>query len=387
MNKKSILLAACAAVLGLATGCAAPAAPQPPSLRLPQPVNNLSAVRKGNRVVLTWSPPTVTTDRQPIHWPTTSRLCRVVNQFPINQCGEAVAQIASSDLASSSPSGRRPVVSYEDLLPAALIASPDATSLHQATYAIEVVNQRGRSAGLSNQVLIPLVPTAAPPTAFRATLDAQGPLLHWDNASSFAPASNLSCVLRIYRRGGQAPALPSLGSHPASGSRPPAPPEFALIGEQPCQPGPGEARDTSFEWEQEYDYKAAAVTVLAQPGHPAVEVGGDDSSQVHLLTHDIFPPAVPGGLQAVFSSVGQKPFIDLTWAPDTESDLAGYIVYRRTAASAFTVVSDVLKSPAWRDTDVHPGQKYFYTVTAVDVRGNQSAQSAPAAETVPLEVR
>jgi len=383
MNKNSILLAACAAVLGLATGCAAPAAPQPPSLRLPQSVNNLSAVRKGNRVVLTWSPPTVTTDRQPIHWPTTTRVCRVVNQFPINQCGEAVTQIRSSDLASSAPSARRPVVSYEDVLPASLISPLDASSLHQATYAIEVVNQRGRSAGLSNQVRIPLVPTAAPPTGFRVTLDAQGPLLHWDNEPGFAPTSNLSCVLRIYRRGGQAPA----STKPGVSRHAPVAPEFALIGEQPCQPGSGEARDTSFEWEQEYDYKAAAVTVIAQPGHPAVEVEGADSSLVHLLTHDIFPPAVPSGLQAVFSSVGQKPFIDLTWAPDTESDLAGYIVYRRTADSAFTVVSDVLKSPAWRDSDVRPGQQYFYTVTAVDVRGNQSAQSAPAAETVPLEVR
>jgi hypothetical protein len=384
MKTNSILLAACAALLGLATGCAAPGAPQPPSLRLPQTVNNLSALRHGNRVVLTWSPPTESTDRQPIHWPTTTRVCRVVNQFPINQCGDAVAQIPASDLASSAPGARRPVVSYEDVLPAALIAPPDQVSqnasLNQATYALEVINQRGRSAGLSNQVRIPLVPTAPPPTDFHAMLDAQGPLLQWDNASSFAPASGISCVLRIYRRAPGA-LQPSAVHHIHSA------PEYALIAEQPCQTGPGEARDSSFEWEQEYDYKAAAVTVVAQPGHPAVEVEGDDSSPAHLVTHDVFPPAVPSGLQAVYSSVGQKPFIDLSWAPDTESDLAGYIVDRRTAASDFVVVSDVLKSPAWRDTDVQPGQQYFYAVSAVDVRGNQSAQSVPASETVPLEVR
>ena len=201
MKKTSILLAACAALLALAAGCASPGAPQPPSLRLPQTVNNLSAVRQGNRVVLTWSPPTVTTDHQPIRWPTTTRVCRVANQFPINQCGDPVALIPASELASSTPAARRPVVAYEDVLPAALIAPANAASLNQATYAIEVVNQRGRSAGLSNQVRIPLVPTVPPPTGFRATLDAQGPLLQWDNASTFAPTSNLSCVLRIYRRG------------------------------------------------------------------------------------------------------------------------------------------------------------------------------------------
>ena len=388
MNKTSILLAACAAVLALAPGCASPGAPQPPSLRLPQTVNNLTAVRQGNRVVLTWSPPTVTTDHQPIRWPTTTRVCRVVNQFPINQCSEPVAQIPASDLASSATSARRPVVSYEDLLPAALIPQ-QVTAQNQATYALEVVNQRGRSAGLSNQVRIPLVPTMPPPTGFRATLDAQGPLLQWDNASSFTPTSDVSCVLRIYRRGGHASATggPSVGQHPSAVRRPPAQPEFALIAEQPCQPGPGEARDTSFEWEQEYDYKAAAITIIAAPGRPAVEVEGDDSAQAHLVTHDIFPPAVPSGLQAVFSSVGQKPFIDLTWAPNTESDLAGYIVYRRTGTAPFAAASGVLNSPAWRDADVHPGQQYFYAVAAVDVRGNQSAPSAPASETVPQEVR
>ena len=119
-----------------------------------------------------------------------------------------------------------------------------------------------------------------------------------------------------------------------------------------------------------------------------IEVEGDDSNLVHLMAHDVFPPAVPSGLQAVFSSVGQKPFIDLTWAPNTESDLAGYIVYRRSDGSSFVAVSTApIKAPAWRDNDVHPGQKYYYTVAAVDVRGNHSAQSAPAEESVPLEVR
>jgi hypothetical protein len=46
-----------------------------------------------------------------------------------------------------------------------------------------------------------------------------------------------------------------------------------------------------------------------------------------------------------------------------------------------------LKAPAWRDNDVQPGKTYYYTVAAIDVRGNQSVPSDPAEETVPLEVR
>lgn len=364
MKKNSILFAICCCGLALAFGCAAPGVPQPPSLRLPVIVDNLSAIRKGNRVILTWSPPTETTDHQSMRWPTTTRICRVLNQFPINDCGDVVKEIKTSDLVSMLPEARRPVVSFDDVLPPALIAAQN-----QATYAIEVINQRGHSAGLSNQVRTSLVPTPPPPGEFRATLDAQGPLLEWNVQSFAAPLPGVTCHLRIYRRAG-------------------AKTDFSLNSEQPCRHGEGEARDANFEWEQEYDYKIASVTVLTVPGRAAVEVEGGDSELVHLSAHDIFPPAVPSGLQAVFSSVGQKPFIDLTWAPNTESDLTGYVVYRRTAASAFIAVSAALiKAPAWRDNDVRPGQKFYYTVSAVDVRGNQSAQSAPAEELVPLEVR
>jgi hypothetical protein len=368
MMKNLILPAVCCCALALAVGCASPGVPQPPSLRLAVAVDNLSAVRKGDRVVLSWSPPTGTTDRQPIRWPTTTLVCRVLNQFPINVCGEVVKRIKSTELTSAMSAGRRPVVTFEDVLPAELIGSQN-----QATYAIEVINQRGQAVGLSNQVRAWLAPTAPPPTQFRATLDAQGPLLEWNvstnPANSPAPSSGISYRLRIYRRG-----------HGKN--------EFALIGEQPFRPGAGEARDSDFEWEQEYDYKIASVTVLAVAGKPEVEVEGNDSGLVHVRAHDTFPPAIPSGLQAVFSSVGQKLFIDLSWAPNTESDLAGYIVYRRTGGSGFVAVSTApIKAPAWRDYDVHPGQKYYYTVAAVDVRDNRSAQSAPAEESVPQEVR
>jgi hypothetical protein len=364
MMKNSILIAVCCCGLAVAAGCAAPGAPQPPSLRLPVAVDNLSAVRKGNRVVLTWSPPTETTDHQASRWPTITRICRVLNQFPTNLCGEVVKEIKASELVSVLPAARRPVVSFEDVLPPSLIAAQN-----QATYAIEVVNQRGHSAGLSNQVRTALVPTAPPPTGFRATVDAQGPLLSWNVQTSLAVAPGISYRLRIYRR--------------ARGKN-----DFAMVSEQPYRLGKDEAHESNFEWEQQYDYKIAAVTVLEVPERPTVEVEGDESELVHLTVHDIFPPAVPGGLQAVFSSVGQKPFIDLTWAPNTESDLAGYVVFRRTAASTFVAVSEVpLKAPAWRDNDVHPGRKYYYTVAAVDLRGNQSEQSAPAEESVPVEVR
>ena len=59
--------------------------------------------------------------------------------------------------------------------------------------------------------------------------------------------------------------------------------------------------DQTFEWEKNYEYRATVVTVVAAPGKPEVEVEGDDTPTVAVFAHDIFPPAVPTGLQAVFS--------------------------------------------------------------------------------------
>jgi fibronectin type 3 domain-containing protein len=89
-------------------------------------------------------------------------------------------------------------------------------------------------------------------------------------------------------------------------------------------------------------------------------------------------------LQAVFSGEGQKPFIDLLWAPDSEGDLAGYNVYRREDGGApFKVNSEPVKTSAYRDFAVLPGKKYFYLITAVDLRGNESGRSEEASEQVP----
>jgi hypothetical protein len=145
-----------------------------------------------------------------------------------------------------------------------------------------------------------------------------------------------------------------------------------------------ELLDQTAEWEKNNYYRAAVVTVVSAPGKPEVEIQGDDTLVVQVFTHDIFPPAVPSGLQAVFSGVGQAAFVDLVWAPDTDADLAGYNVYRHEEGQEPIRISlELLKTSAFRDTNVVSGKKYFYAVSAVDLRGNESAKSEEASEAVP----
>src|SRR2546427_9411147 len=115
-----------------------------------------------------------------------------------------------------------------------------------------------------------------------------------------------------------------------------------------------------------------------------MDVEGDDSAPVKVSPHDVCPPAVPTGLQAVFSGVGQAPFIDLVWAPVTDADLAGYNVYRHEEGrQAVKINSEGVKTPAFRDSNVAGGKKYFYSVSRVALRGDERARPEGAAGSVP----
>jgi fibronectin type 3 domain-containing protein len=159
-----------------------------------------------------------------------------------------------------------------------------------------------------------------------------------------------------------------------------------MVSEMPAGNEAMKLIDGGIEWEKKYDYWVIPVTIWQVSQTQKGEVEGDDSPTVAILAHDSFPPAAPSGLQAVFSGVRQQAFIDLTWTPNTEQDLAGYNIYRHTAdTQPLKINRDVVKSPAFRDNAVQPGMKYFYSVSAVDLRGNESGRSPEASETVPQQ--
>ncbi len=282
-------------------------------------------------------------------------------------CREVVKQLTPAEMTSqSSATGSKPRVIYEDVLPQQAIGSQN-----YAGYAIEVLNSLGKSAGLSNQVPISLAPTLPAPADLRVEVTSSGPLLHWTGTS----LSQLSSALqqykfsyRIYRRV-------------------PGQPNYLLIGDTQLDGPDYVAPDNNFEWEKTYEYKIAPVTgIPAVSGRQPTEIEGDDSPIVTATVHDSFPPAAPTGLQAVYSGAGRKPFIDLTWAPNLESDLAGYLVYRHESSQPSVVLNqELVKAPAYRDEAVEPGHTYFYSVQAVDERGNKSDPSQETSETIPKE--
>jgi hypothetical protein len=339
--------------------CAQTGPPLPPSLELPRPPSDLRASRKGNAVTLAWSEPTLTTDRQSVRSLGPTRICRTT-AAEMTQCGNPVGELAAPhELPSRSKQTKRQT--FTDSLPPTV---HEQNPTGEVTYAVEVLNRDGRGAGLSNRTHVAAVPTLPPPNDLTVDLTADGAVVTWTSAGETTDARGVQHRYRIYRR------------DETSG-------KDAVAGEVAAgEAGPGRFVDSTFEWEKAYLYRITAVSIVTRPGGD-MQVEGEDSSAVRVVAHDVFPPAVPTGLQAVASGEGQKPFVDLIWAPVTSADLAGYNVYRRNATGAPAKVnSELVKSPAYRDSAVAAGTAYVYSVSAVDARGNESAKSEEAGEQV-----
>jgi hypothetical protein len=352
-------LIACVGMLVWMAGCASPGAPQPPSLQLPARVDDLAATRKGDRVLLTWSPPTQTSDHENIKHAGKTEICRSLDVKPMLNCGLPVGTLSDAQMEHWTKGSIAARNDYTDTLP------PSQNPLGFATYALNDLNPRGKSVGLSNQVKVSLAPTLPAPGGVQAKVTPDGVLLGWTEVPKAAANPALSYLYRVFRRTEGKEKKPEV-----------------IVGEVPV--GQTSFLDRNVEWESNYTYRIAPITKVQPPGGEAIEVEGDDLPQVSVQAHDVFPPAVPAGLQAVFSGVGQKPFIDLTWAPNLEPDLAGYNVYRHEAGEAPAKVnSELVKTPSFRDNGVEPGHEYHYSVSAVDQRGNESERSEETSEKVP----
>jgi hypothetical protein len=360
MNTFRKLIAVLAGCLILAS-CAQTGPPIPPSLELPKAVMDLRASRKGNSVTLMWTEPERTTDRRTVRYLGPTRICRTL-ESELNVCGTPLALVPPAPKRPAGSQAGGNTQTYIDKLPEDRLEQNPTADL---TYAVEVFNEDKRSAGLSNRVRVPAVPMVAAPPDFSAQLAGDGVVLSWTSPGETSQLREVQHRYRIYRRD-------------EAGRK------DAVAGEVPAdEAGAVHFLDSGLEWERAYLYRVTVVSIVNRSGTEE-QVEGEDSSPVRIVAHDVFPPAVPAGLQAVYSGEGQEPFVDLIWAPVTNGDLAGYNIYRREEnTSAVKLNSGLVKSPAYRDSAIGPSKTYWYSVSAVDARGNESARSEEASETVP----
>jgi hypothetical protein len=363
----------------LATGCGTPGTPLPPSLHLPDPVTDLTAVRNGDRVSLTWTMPKKNTEKILLKGDIAVRICR-------KEANEACATAPGNLMLAPGVQG-----TFTDTLPSAKAAGTPRV----LDYFVELKNQRGRSAGLSNpaQVLAGAAPAAV--TGLSAKVRKGGVALRWD-AETGIPQQPENVVIRLHRK----LLTPQTGTKPKQESglpaAPPEPLEQTLLVDVAAQSSsteagtPGQTGDRALDKDVRfghvYEYRAQRIARVTVEGK-TLELAGPLSEPLRVETLDVFPPAVPTGLAAVATAADAQTgaSIDLSWQPVADADLAGYAVFRREGDGAWQQISPTapVVGPGFHDANVQPGHTYRYAVTAIDQGGHVSARSVETEETVP----
>jgi hypothetical protein len=168
------------------------------------------------------------------------------------------------------------------------------------------------------------------------------------------------------------PAEVRLRAAPASGQ------------DAPFRPDAGGTLDPTARRGESYTYTAQRVRRVRVEGHD-LELRSVACAPVTVAMRDTFPPRPPVGVEAIAGALGGAMGIDLSWVPNTEEDLAGYLVYRQevSAVEAVLLTPAPVPQPAFRDAGAVAGHSYRYMVVAVDTAGNRSAPSAAATEEMP----
>ena len=252
-----------ALTLALLTGCGSPGAPAPPSLNLPAPVQDLTAVRSENSVQLTWTTPTRSTDHVVLKHPISAEICRKLDSGPC-------AAIATVSFKPGQPAN------YMDHLPVDLERGP----ARLLTYEVNPRNHARKSAGSSNPAISAAGMAPAALTGLTAQVRRDGVLLSWHPATETetATASQTSIVFSIQRK------LMATGNTAHATS--PQAANVELVVHVPGDTDPGHALDETAQPNQKYQYVVGRVATLTLAGH-SIQVHGQPSDPIAVPTADV----------------------------------------------------------------------------------------------------
>jgi hypothetical protein len=361
------------------SGCGSPELPTPRHAIVPVPVNDLSARQVGDTVILTFTLPSLSTDQQPLADMPSVEIYRNTPQDQAASPKAGKKTGSTARLADTIPSEtiglyqKNGHIEFPDKIDPSELAKEAGTDL---IYTVRTRVSQARASADSNAVAVRVYPAPAMVQDLRATLTETALVLDWSATPEDGGASaGQSAGFHIYRAEVDPATTQGAVSDPSQ-AKLIAPPEMV------AQTTATEYRDTNFQFGLTYFY---SVRRVMQFGTATVE--SSDSVPAVLTAKDIFPPAAPQDLEAigVTATTGARASVELTWTINTESDLAGYDVYRSDEADTpgQKLNSETLLVPTFRDISVVPGKSYFYRVRAVDQSGNESALSPTVEAQVP----
>jgi hypothetical protein len=259
------------------------------------------------------------------------------------------------------------------------LVGPPSGLVPRRNYAVVGYSRRGRKNAPTGPVGVPLVQAPQPPTDLALAYTSDHFTLAWQppaaarhrvqeqGSAGVLPAVPLIEVLpgsayNVYEV--DAPAVPPASASTSEPVRMPAPVNDAPLGACAFE-------DPHFAFGVERCYVVRTIDSFG----PGLTVSSEASRAACVTPRDTFPPAAPTGLQAVAGNGA----ISLIWEPNTEADVAGYLVLRSVAPTGTfeRLTPEPIRATTFDDTTVKSGVRYRYAVVAIDnaVPFNTSAAS------------
>ncbi len=332
--------------------------PRPPVPVIPKATSDLVVTQRANKLLLAWSYPSLTTAGKPLPAIRRITVYRYIEELPATATVPTASSSPLTAVQFSKLSQRLESIEGANLTGStvgARLVYEDFPALHSSsgrpvriTYAIVTEGVSARS-DLSNLASVVPLDVAVAPANLAALPKAEGVTLTWTmpTAAVTGPAQPTIIGYNIYRT-----------------SKGEALDQFAV----PVNPSPIQRTDyTDVPPYGNYDYR---VTAVAAAGPPKIE--SDLSAPVTATFKDLVPPPPPPSVTALI----ETKVVRLVWEPVDVPDLAGYNVYRTEAAARIKFTYGLpIKQTHFGDESIEPGIEYYYSVTAVDTSGNESAEA------------
>jgi hypothetical protein len=357
------------AVFALAS-CGVPGDPHPLKPAVPVAITDLAARQAGDGALLTFTLPATTLDGDKLDkFPD----LEIVRGF-LPAAAKLPPPASALRIIYTVPSAVVDTYLVQDRVEFSDPLKPEEVAAHSGQRLVYLVRSRvskKQASPDSNLASVLLLPAPEPIRDLRAAVVEAGVSLEWTppaRTSGGQPLGSLTGY-RVYRA-----ELEALAADPSQ-LVPKSPASLVGVMASPSYV------DAQIEWGHSYSY-----TVRSVAQYPANSVESSDSSAVRVTPKDIFPPAPPRDLVAVYvpAAGDSAASVELSWAISTEADLAGYNVYRDANGTPRVRLNrELLLTPTFRDMSVVVGGQYTYTVTAVDRAGNESRSSAGVTTAIP----
>ena len=357
-------------------GCASPGAPVTRNTQKPQAVTDLSARQSGNSIILSFTLPTKTARGQDLAGAPAIEIYRAIEGFSTADPGHKkkpslLVTIPPQMVNRYEAAGR---VTFPDVL------TPQDLAGVEAVY--EVHTRVGRSSSdASSSVRIPFLPAPQPIHDLRAQIADSVIELAW--SASEAPSTDSARPARTYNV--YRAEVPGSNAAQLSGDQASASPAaeqggtFKLL---------GNTSQLSYSDSTPESGRTYAYVVRTVVKYTTGSVESQDSNRAEITFAPISRPAAPEQLVGTIMRANEPAtavIVELSWAISSETNVAGYNVYRSdTESGAGTRVnSSLVLVPIFRDASVAARREYFYRVTAVNRAGEESEPSAAVAVNVP----